>query len=155
VDWPNRVSLAIGESSRGLAGWRLTHRQARAAVPVAKRSSTSSTRYSNVALVASMLQDDLLSTSLRELYLDPLSDERDGGEALRQTLSAYISSDRNLSSAAALLGVSRRTVANRLSAVEGKIGRLLTVAMADIEAALRLHELETPPADPAARTPPA
>jgi hypothetical protein len=152
-DWPDHLRVAIGESSSGLSGWRLTHRQARATLPVAKRHSAGARRYADVALEASMLQDELLVTSLHELYLNPLADERDGGEALRQTLQAYISAGRNLSSAAALLGVSRRTVANRLRAVEGKLGRVLNGAMAEIEAALRLHELEGPnePAPPVAR----
>jgi hypothetical protein len=146
-DLPPRVSLAIGEPGQGLAGWRLTHQQALAALPVAMRSGEGAVRYGDVALLASILQDDLLVASLRELYLDPLSTERDGGETLRETLRAYISSERNLSSAASVLGVSRRTVANRLRSVEEKIGRSLNVAMADIEAALRLHELDTPQGD--------
>jgi hypothetical protein len=141
--WPPRVSLAIGEPSQGLAGWRLTHQQALAALPVALRRGKSVVRYADVALLASILQDELLAASLRELYLDPLSDERDGGETLRETLRAYVSSERNLTSAAAALGVSRRTVANRLRSVETKIGRSLNVAMADVEAALRLHELDS------------
>ena len=128
-DWPPRVSLAIGEPGQGLAGWRLTHQQALAALPVALRSGQTVVRYTDVALLASILQDDLLAASLRELYLDPLSDERDGGETLRRTLRAYISSERNLTSAAAALGVSRRTVANRLRSVETKIGRSLNAAM--------------------------
>lgn len=35
---PYRVSLAIGEPADGYAGWRLTHRQAKAALPVALRA---------------------------------------------------------------------------------------------------------------------
>lgn len=146
--WPAQVSLAIGESGQGLAGWRLTHHQARAALPIALRSSHSLTRYVDVALLASILQDDLLATSLRELYLDPLEAERDGGEAARETMRAYFAADRNLSSAAAALGISRRTVANRLRAIEERLGRPLNSAPAEIEAALRLHEMgrvEPPP----------
>src|SRR5262249_23743954 len=116
-----------------------------------KRHAAGAKRYADVALEASMLQDELLVTSLRELYLNPLADERDGGEALRQTLQAYIAAGRNLSSAAALLRVSRRTVANRLRAVEGKLGRVLSGAMAEIEAALRLRDLEAESADPAGK----
>ena len=35
-------------------------------------------RYVDVALLAAVLQDDLLATSLRKLYLEPLEAERDG-----------------------------------------------------------------------------
>jgi len=143
ASWPAGASLVIGEPAHGLAGWRLTYRQALATLPVALRGPQAVVRYADVALLASMLQDDILTTSLRELYLDPLAEERDGGETLRQTLRAYVASERNLSSAAAALGVSRRTVANRLHSVEDKLGRSLAGAMADIEVALKLEELET------------
>lgn len=140
-DLPAQVSLAIGEPGRGLDGWRLSHRQARAALPIAQRSARRRVRYAEVALLASILQDDLLVTSLRELYLVPLSEERDGGQAACETLRAYFAADRNMSSAAAALGVSRRTVANRLHAVEARIGCTLGSIGAEIEIALRLHDL--------------
>jgi hypothetical protein len=141
--WTERLSLALGEPARGMAGWRLTHRQAQAVLPVARRSGSGWVRYADAALLASFLQDDLLVASLRERYLVPLLAERDGGATLRATLRAFFSADRNASSAAAVLGVSRHTVTNRLRIVEEKIDRPLTSAGAEIEAALRLHELES------------
>lgn len=140
--WPEQLTLALGESARGLVGWRLTHRQAQAVLPVARRSGSGWVRYADAALLASFLQDDLLVSALRERYLAPLAAERDGGTVLRETLRAFFSADRNASSAAALLGVNRHTVANRLRTVEEKVGRSLTAAGAEIEAALRLQELE-------------
>jgi len=89
VDWPLEVGLALGEPAEGPAGWRLTHRQAKAALPIALHGSEPIVRYADVALLASILQDELLATSLRELYLKPLERERDGGEVLRETLKAY------------------------------------------------------------------
>jgi hypothetical protein len=77
---PPGVSLAIGEPGESLPGWRLTHQQARAALPIALRSLRGHVRYADVALLAATLQDDLLSTSLRQLYLAPLEQERDGGK---------------------------------------------------------------------------
>lgn len=135
------VYSAFGEPARGLDGWRLTHRQAKAALPIALRMSKPSVRYAEVALLASTCRDDLLATSLRVLYLAPLEDEREGGEVARETLRAYFATERNLSSAAAVLGVSRRTVANRLRSVEGRLGRPLASCAAEMEAALRLHDL--------------
>jgi hypothetical protein len=143
--WPEKVSLAIGEPGQGLAGWRLTHQQAQAALPIALRSPESVIRYADVALLSSMLRDDLLAVSLRELYLMPLTAERDGGAVLRETLRAYFTAERNTSSAAASLGVSRRTVANRLHAVEDRIGRPIGAALTEIDAALRLDDLSAPP----------
>jgi hypothetical protein len=135
--------LALGEPARGLTGWRLTHRQARAVLPIARRHGKPCFRYADGALLASLLQDELLATSLQERYLSPLASDRDGGEALRETLRAYFAADRNASSAAAALGVSRQTIANRLRTVEERVGRLLTSSGAEIEAALRLHDLES------------
>ena len=134
--------LALGEPAHGLAGWRLTHRQARAVLPIVRRSGKACLRYADGALLASLLQDELLATSLQERYLSPLTTERDGGKTLRETLRAYFAADRNASSAAAALGVSRHTIANRLRTVEDKVGRSLTSSGAEIEAALRLHDLD-------------
>jgi hypothetical protein len=135
------VSLAIGEPAQGLAGWRLTHQQARAAMPVALRSPECVTRYSDVALLSSILRDDLLATSLRELYLAPLERERDGGEALKETLRAYFAAERNVSSTASILGVSRRTVTNRIRTIEDRLGLSLGACLPEVEAALRFHDL--------------
>jgi PucR C-terminal helix-turn-helix domain len=134
--------VAFGESAQGWSGWRLTHRQAKAAMAVSLRLRKSSVRYSEVALLASIFHDDLLSTSLRQLYLVPLEGERDGGEAARETLRAYFATERNVSSAAAVLGVSRRTVTNRIRSVEERLGHPLSTCASEMEVALRLYDCD-------------
>jgi DNA-binding MarR family transcriptional regulator len=141
-NWTSSTPLALGETNKGLIGWGLTHRQARAAFSLMPKRSDGVAQYGDVALLASMLQDDLLLTSLRQFYLAPLRRERDGGEELRRTLRAYFAAERNTSSAAAALGVSRRTVANRLRSFERRIDRPLSGAMAEIEGALLLADLD-------------
>jgi PucR C-terminal helix-turn-helix domain/GGDEF-like domain len=136
-------AMALGEPSHGLAGWRLTHRQARAAFPIALRRSHAPVPYADVALLASMLQDDLLAASLHKLYLLPLEGERDGGEVLRETLRAYLATGRNASSAAETIGVSRDTIANRLRTVEQRIGRSFDSCASEVAAALDLAEIRT------------
>jgi len=143
--WPARVPLAVGDPGEGLGGWRLTHRQAKAALPIALRSPGKVVRYPSVALLASMLQDDLLVTSLHEIYLGPLKQERGEGELARETLRAYFAAGRNIASAAAMLGVSRQAVNNRLRTIENTLGRPLASCAAELEAALRLEELKAPP----------
>lgn len=140
--WPTHLCLAAGEPASGLAGWRMTHRQALAALPIAMRSSKRLTLYADVALLASVFQDDLLATSLRNLYLAPLANERDGGAGLRETLRAYFAAECNASSTAAALGVSRQTVINRVHAIENHLDRPLHTCMTELEVALRLDELE-------------
>lgn len=138
---PADVAIAFGEPGDGAGGWRLTHRQARAALSCALRSERPVARYSHVALIASVICDDLLLASLRKLYLDPLEQERDGGEIARRTLRAWFAANRNLSSAAVPLGVSRHTVASRLRKIETVVGRPLDECATEIETILRIEEL--------------
>jgi hypothetical protein len=136
---PDGARLAIGEPAEGVAGWRLTHRQAAAAAPIALRGHEPLVRYADVALLASAAQDDLLLASLRRLYLEPLERERDGGAATRETLRAYFAAGRNVSSTAAALGISRQAVGSRLRAIEERTGRPLGACAAEIEIALRIE----------------
>lgn len=136
------ASLALGEPAEGFAGWRLTHRQAAAAMAIARHRPGELVRYADVALTATALHDDLLADSLQQLYLKPLELEKDGGASLRETLRAYFQSDRNVSSAAAILGVTRRTVANRLRAIEERLGRSLMSASSGLEVALEVAACE-------------
>ena len=142
LEWPDRAFLAIGEPGRGVADWRLTHRQACAALPVALRGGKPVVRYADVALEAAVLTDDLLAGHLRKAYLEPLAIGRDRGDVARQTLRAYFATGRNLSSSAAVLSVTRRTVANRLQGIERKLGRQLSEIAAEVELALKLDALD-------------
>jgi hypothetical protein len=138
------VSFAVGEPARGLDGWRLTHRQAQAALVVALRRNgipPTLTRYADVALLASALKDEMLASTLTGVYISPLEDSRDSGPVLRETLRAYLAAERSVSSAAARLGVVRKTVENRLRAIEEKIGRTLHPCPPELEIALELDEL--------------
>jgi hypothetical protein len=139
------MRLALGEPAQGLGGWRLTHQQARVALPVAMRGNERTVRYGEVALVASILRDELLATSLRRLYLEPLENGGDRGEELRQTLRAYFAADRSATAAGEAIGVTRQAVARRLRAVEESLGRSLAVCGADLELALRFDALDATP----------
>ncbi len=137
----DEASLAIGEPGWGIEGWRLTHRQAQAALLIALQKPQRLTRYVDVALLASVLRDDALARSLVEIYLSPLG-KGTRGAVLRQTLRAYFAAERNASSTASVLGVARHTVENRLRAIEQKLGRMLHTHQAELEVALRLEELD-------------
>jgi hypothetical protein len=138
---PEGVCLAVGEPGEGIDGWRLTHRQAKAALPIARSDPKRLARYADVALLASVRQDDLLATSLRRLYFAPLESERDGGAALLRTLRAYFAAGRNVSSTAAALGVDRKTITARLRNVERRLRKPLTACAVELEVALRLQDL--------------
>jgi hypothetical protein len=138
---PGRLVLTVGEPAAGLAGWRLSHRQAKAMLPLAERAGAPVLRYAEAAVLAAVLGDELAAESLRRLYLEPLEASRDGGAAARETLRAYFAAARNVSSTAAALGVDRRTVRNRIGAIEQLIGRPIGAAATDLELALRLDSL--------------
>jgi PucR C-terminal helix-turn-helix domain/GGDEF-like domain len=138
---PDQVLITVGEPGEGLSGWRFSHRQAKAAMAVAERRiGRSPVRYADVAVLASIVDDDLLTASLHRLYLAPLERTRDRGKAARETLRAYFAAERNVSSTAAALGVDRRTVANRLRAVEELLGRPVKACATDLEMALLLSD---------------
>lgn len=138
--------LAFGEPAKGLSGWRLTHGQASAAFSIAVRSESRIARYADVAILASVLRDDVGVKSLRQLYLAPLATgQRGDGNTLRSTLRVYFEAERNAASAAAALGVSRQTITNRLRAAEKRLKCGIGDHAAAIEAALQLEELSLTP----------
>ncbi len=71
--------LALGEPAEGISGWRLTHQQAKASLSVAMRGQRDVVRYAEIAMLASIIGDELLSTSLRELFSLRSPAEETGG----------------------------------------------------------------------------
>lgn len=137
VDRP--VGLAFGRPAPGPDGARASHHEARAARAIGLRTGASVTHFDDVALEASMLADEDAARAFVAAELGPL----DGGDGpkLRQTLDAYFASGFNASSAAALIGVSDRTIANRLQAIERLLGRPVRVRQAELQVALRLERV--------------
>jgi len=140
---PAGVSLAIGGSGSGIDGWRLTHRQAQAAMLVAQRRPQRLTRYADVSLLAAVLRDRELASSLVEVHLSPLDGHKDSAVS-RETLRAYFAAGCNGATAAAALRVDRHTVERRLNAIETRLCRPLHTCRAELEVALRLEELGAP-----------
>lgn len=139
--WPASVQLGIGEPGEERRGWRRSHGQAREAVGLSRAGGRSAVRYRDVALAAAAAKDPLLLSSLWELYLLPLGEEKDGDPQLRRTLRAYFASARNGSCAAVALGISRQTVGNHLRNVEECIGLPLAQCGDALATALCLEEL--------------
>ncbi|HEX8690503.1 MAG TPA: helix-turn-helix domain-containing protein [Solirubrobacterales bacterium] len=146
---PQRASIALGEPRQGLAGWRLTHREAQAAFEVMLRRPQRLTRSSDALLLAAVLRDEGLAKSLFQTYLAPLDRQGSSGTVLRETLRAYFAAGFNAATAAAALEVDRHTVQRRLRKAEETLGRLLHSCHAELEVALKLEALEA--ADPEGR----
>jgi hypothetical protein len=138
---PSGGILAVGEAQRGLGGWQLSHRQARAAQRVGRRRDPGVVHYADVALLAAALVDEVLVLSLRDLYLKPLAEPVARATILRETLRRYFTANCNAAAAAAALGVNRNTVAARLREVEERLGRTITSCTAELELALSLEEI--------------
>jgi hypothetical protein len=141
VERPTGVSLAIGEPRRGIEGWRLTHKEAQAALLIALRKPPGLTRCSDILLEAAVLQHNALATSLVETFLSPLNGLGYRGQTARDTLHAYFEAKRNVSSTASRLGVARNTVESRLREIEERLGRPLHTCSAQLEVALGLEAL--------------
>jgi hypothetical protein len=141
IERPAGVTVVMGEPREGIKGWRLTHEEAQAALPVALRKPAGLTRCSHVLLEAAMLHHDALATSLVETFLSPLDGLAYRGQTARETLRAYFEAKRNVSSTAIRLGVVRNTVENRLREIEERLGRPLHTCSAQLEVALRLDAL--------------
>jgi len=139
---PARRTLAIGDPSPHLAGWRLTHRQAAAAHRIGCETGEGRVGYASVALVATVLQDGLLTEWLRRRILPALAEPSATACSMQETVRAFLDSGQNLSSAAARLEISRHTVAKRLRTLEQRVGEPLQGITAELEIALRLLEFD-------------
>jgi PucR-like helix-turn-helix protein/diguanylate cyclase with GGDEF domain len=151
LEHSSSISIAIGEPSDGIDGLRLTHLQARAALPIAAQTKGRLVRYADVAVASCAWGDDVLARSLSQIFLAPLAADREGSANLLKTLQAYFATGRNAASAAAQLGVSRQTVNSRLHAISDKIDRPLDRCGPELETALKLWELGHPTALAAGR----
>ncbi len=139
---PVGTSAATGEPRHGLAGWRLTHREAQIALQIMLRRPRKVTRGKDVVLMAGVLRDEALVRSLLDNYLAPLERQSDSGRALFQTLRAYFSSGGNAAAAAADVGITRQTVQRRIKTVEESLGQPLHKCQAELEVALAIAELD-------------
>ena len=142
TSWPRTANIAVGELGRGIVGWRRIHEQARAAASVAAYQPGALARYGPNNMRISALQNELLRESLTSMYLVPLSRESGEAPVLQETLRAYFATGRNALSAGEAIGVSRRTVANRVRRAEEVIGRTLTECGSALEVALWLEAIE-------------
>lgn len=139
--WPDHAYVAVGEPGKGPNGWRLSHRQAAAALPIALRGPRATVHYGDVALLACAIQDETLVESLHRLYLGPLRYGAAQGSDLLDTLRAYLATGGNVSSTASAIGVTRKTITTRLRVVEERLGRSLTACYAELGLALSLDQL--------------
>lgn len=137
---PPGVRIGVGDQAAGVDGFRRTHAQAEFAHGAAVRRDQPLLAYDAVALEALACGNRdaaraFVARELRGLERDDLRSRR-----LRATLRAYFAAGHNAAGAAATLGIHQQTVAQRVQAVEQRIGRSVVRRRAELETALRLRE---------------
>ena len=137
------VRLALGEPCQGFDGWRVTHRQAQAALRVAlcDPNPTPLTRFADIAPIEPLLRDRVLGLSYVDIYLSPLNDAKDHGQTARETLRAYLGAGQQIEAAAYKLEVHRHTVTARIEAIEDRLGYHISDRHAELAIALDVEPL--------------
>jgi hypothetical protein len=136
---PPGSTLAFGEQAYGERGFRATHRQAQRARWASRSSEQQLVLYSDVAVAILASENPAEARGFVARELRGISDDSSESRRIRETLTAYFASDHNAASAAARLGVHQQTIANRLRAVEERLGRPVGARRLELELALRLR----------------
>jgi DNA-binding PucR family transcriptional regulator len=137
---PDGVRLAIGVPATGADGFRRTHRQAMAAQRAALQRDAAIVRYEDVALESLAGADPAAAREFVAMELRGIDADDARSTKLRETLAAWFACGQNATATAARLGVHEQTVAQRLRAVEERIGRPVASRRAELETALRLRQ---------------
>ncbi len=136
---PSLGQLALGLEAAGSAGFVLSNRQSRRAGWVAWSTDEPVTRFRDVALEALAVEDEESARAFVSVELHGFADDSARSERLRETLLAYFRADQNAAAAASSMGVHQQTIANRIKAVEERIGSRVGARRGELELALRLH----------------
>ena len=132
--------LALGLEAFGPDGFRAGHRQAVRARRFAGAAGPQLVRYEDVVVESLAAENEEDARAFVAHELRGISDDSDASRRLRETLAAYFAAEYNAASAAARLGVHQQTVANRLRAVEERLGQPSVGARrVELEMALRLR----------------
>jgi hypothetical protein len=133
-------ALALGQPAYGAAGFRASHRQARRARWASCASEQPLVRYAQVAAVSLASENESEARRFVARELRGIEDDSPDSQRIRETLIAYFAAEHNAASAAARLGIHQQTVANRLRAVEQRLGRPVGSRRLELELALRLRD---------------
>lgn len=131
---------ALGDPAPGLAGFRLSHRQAQqtqqvvaAADPAHRSRVTTSAQLGPLALLAA---DPGSAASWVQAALGGLADDDETPARLRETLWVYLSHGGSLAAAATELHLHKNTIMYRIRKAEQMRGRPLQEGRIDVEVAL-------------------
>jgi len=138
---------ALGRPATGLAGFRASHRQARAARLVAVaagRRCGPVTDYTEVGAIALLCTDVGATRIWVQDTLGGLAADDDATERLRETVRVFLHLGSSHTAAAEKLNLHKNSVVYRISRAEALRGRPLRSDRADVELALRAAHLLGP-----------
>jgi hypothetical protein len=122
--WPASLRITVAEPACGMAGFRLTQKQARAAMRAVRLSTSKAavTRYRDVSLVALMTSDVDLARHFVVQTLGALNSPDPRMAELRQTLETYIDLNGSVALTSQTLHTHRNTVTYRLHQIDELLG---------------------------------
>ncbi|MDX6741676.1 PucR family transcriptional regulator [Actinocorallia sp. A-T 12471] len=144
------TQVAVGTLGTGVAGFRQSHREADQTAELVRSSATGTPRgsratwYADVEIAVMLGQNLDLARAFVARELGPLAADTSAAAELRDTLDAYLSSERSLATAAEILHIARNTVAYRIKKIESRTGRDLRHRRLELESALRLARVLGP-----------
>ncbi|WP_156431571.1 helix-turn-helix domain-containing protein [Mycobacterium sp. GA-1199] len=140
------VRIAVGETARGIAGFRSSHVEALEAQRVARltgRPAGSVTRYHTVSLRALATVDADQAAAFVRRELGKLGATDEATRRLAATLRTYLEENGSRGRTAKRLHVHENTVAYRIRQAEELLGRPVDKRTLELRAALALVELVT------------
>ncbi len=139
--------IALGRPGAGLAGFRVTHRQAEQAKRVAVVAGAAGgpvTDFADVGAVALLCHDLPAARAFVADTLGPLAADDENAERLRETLRVFLATNGSYTAAAELLNLHKNSVQYRITKAEQLCGRPLRAERFDVEFALRACHLLGP-----------
>jgi DNA-binding PucR family transcriptional regulator len=140
ADADDDIRFAFGDAVKGVAGFRLTHRQALAAQAVALAAGASAPQvmtFSEVAPVAMMLGSPDLLRAWVLATLGGLATDDEPHARLRDTLLVFLQSGGSYKATAEQLVLHKNTVQYRIRKAEESLGRPAAGNRHDVELALQ------------------
>ncbi|MCX4903226.1 hypothetical protein [Streptomyces sp. NBC_00878] len=138
-----RGQLGTGGPGKGVPGFRQSHHEAQSAYRVCGRTGRRSAHFTEIAPEAIGLADLDVARGLVHRHLGQLVGGDGRQSTLRKTLEVYLSSGQSARSTALKLGLTERTVANRLQAVRALLPAATELSSLELALSLRLRPLVT------------
>lgn len=139
---PAGVNVAIGETMRGVSGFRISHQQAlhaRRVSELGRGLHPDVTVFDDVGVSALLTADSSVATAFAQRQLGVLASDDKLSARLRETLEAYLSASQSPTGAARALGVHVNTVLYRLQQASELLGRPVEEDELALRAGLIIH----------------